>query len=314
MGAAADGARRGFSIYATELIAFGAGLGAAFVAFDPVSSALHSVLGVPLPLAAFGIFLIVLVLTRAAVQSALASRLAWVGRHARLEPARPGPGRLGALPAAGTAILLAAVVLSALVVLPAGGRTLVLSSAMGYAITQKTAFLQRPMERLLVPASGQAQGVVVPRVPPDAGADAFYRLQFPDQLDVALDTPAEGRMLVLVNRVRLQNGLRQLQMDPALQAAARDHSLDMYQRRYFSHLTPDGKSPFDRMRAVQARYVTAGENIAFAPDADKAHQSLLASPDHRANLLNPDFRCVGIGVFRAMGYEEMFTQDFTDCG
>jgi len=46
---------------------------------------------------------------------------------------------------------------------------------------------------------------------------------------------------------------------------------------------------------------------------DQAYQSLLASPDHRSNLLNPDFRCLGIGVYRATGYEEMFTQDFSDC-
>ena len=63
----------------------------------------------------------------------------------------------------------------------------------------------------------------------------------------------------------------------------------------------------------QAHFVTAGENIAFAPDVDQAYESLLASPDHRANLLNPDFKCVGIGVYRAVGYEEMFTQDFSDC-
>ena len=52
-----------------------------------------------------------------------------------------------------------------------------------------------------------------------------------------------------------------------------------------------------------------------ATDADWAEFCgwLEASPDHRANLLNPDFKCVGIGVYRAVGYEEMFTQDFSDC-
>lgn len=313
-GAAVDGARRGFSVYATELVAFGTGLGVAFVLFAPISGALHSSLAVPLPLAGFGIFLILLVVTHAAVQAALSHRLAWLARRIRIEPAGPGPRRLGAVPAAGTAVLLATVVLSALVVLPVGGRTLVLSSTLGSTLTRQTEFLQAPMGHLLVPAGEQSQKLLVPRVPPDAGADAFYSLQFPEQLEVALDVPAENRVLTLVNRVRQQNGLRPLQMDPVLQAAARDHSLDMYQRHYFSHLTPDGKSPFDRMRALQARFVTAGENIAFAPDADQAFQSLLASPDHRANLLNPDFRCVGMGVYRASGYEEMLTQDFTDCG
>jgi uncharacterized protein YkwD len=40
----------------------------------------------------------------------------------------------------------------------------------------------------------------------------------------------------------------------------------------------------------------------------------MQSPDHRANILNPDFRCVGIGAYKGLnGYEEMFTQDFADC-
>ncbi len=311
--AALDGWRRGFSTYSTELMAFGIGLGAAFAVFQPVSDALHRWAGLPQPLAGFGIFLIVLVGVHGLVQALLGGRLAWIARKLGLDP----PGFLrgsGAVPAAGTAVLLACLVLSALVVLPTGSRAAVLSSTLGGSLTRKSSFLQHPLQQLLVPASQQAHGIPIPNVPPDAGADAFYRLQFPDQLDTSLDVPAENRMLVLVNRTRQQNGLRTLQGDQTLRQAARDHSLDMYQRRYFSHLTPDQKSPFDRMRAAGARFGSAGENIAFAPDVDQAYQSLLASPDHRANLLNADFRCIGIGVYRAAGYEEMFTQDFTDCG
>jgi len=313
--AALDGARRGFSTYATELIAFGAGIGVAFVLFAPISTGLHDALGVPQPLAGFGVFLIVMVITHGMVQAALGGRLLWIGRHLGLDPGGV-LGRAGAVPAVGTAVVLSTLVLSALVVLPTGSRPLVLGSTFGSTLTRDSNFLQPPLQKLLAPANQQSQGLLIPNVPPDAGADAFYRLQFPDQLDVSLDVPAENRMLVLVNKVRQQNGLHTLQMDPILQEAARQHSLDMYHRHYFSHLTPepDAKSPFDRMRGLQARFVTAGENIALAPDVDQAYQSLLASPDHRANLLNPDFKCVGMGVYRASGYEEMFTQDFTDCG
>ena len=288
--AAVDGARRGFPTYATGLTAFALALGVAFVLFEPVSAGMHTFLGVPLGLAGFGVFLILLVLTHGAVQASLHGRLGWLARKLRLQP------RVGAVPAVGVAVLVAAVGLSALVVLPGGSyRSLVLGSTLGSTITHESSFLQPPM------------------VPPDAGEDAFYRLQFPDQLDTQIDLPAETRMLQMVNKTRSEGGLKPLSMDPLLQEAAREHSLDMYQRHYFSHLTPDGKSPFDRMRAHGAHFVTAGENIAFAPDVDQAYESLLASPDHRANLLNPDFKCVGIGVYRAVGYEEMFTQDFSDC-
>lgn len=305
--AALDGARRGFPTYATELTAFALGLGAAFLLFEPISSGLHSFLGVPLGLAGFGVFLILLVTTHGAVQSSLQGRMGRLAGRARLTP------RAGALPAVGTALALAALVLSALAVLPGGYRPLVLSSTLGSTITRDSGFMQPSLKRLLLPAQREPQARINPAVPPDAGDKAFYRLSLPDQLDTALDVPAENRMLVLLNDVREQQHLPALQLDPVLQSAAREHSLDMYRRRYFSHTTPDAKSPFDRMRDHQTHFVTAGENIAFAPDVDQAEQSLLASPDHRANILNADFRCVGIGVYKATGYEEMFTQDFTDC-
>jgi uncharacterized protein YkwD len=146
------------------------------------------------------------------------------------------------------------------------------------------------------------------------GEDAFYRLHFPANLVVEPDPAAEDRMLQRVNTARADVGVSPLRMDPVLQEAARQHSRDMYERHYFSHQTPDSKSPYDRLHDARFHFVTAGENIAFAPDPDQAWDSLIHSPDHRANILNPDFRCVGIGAYKGLGgYEEMFTQEFADC-
>ena len=89
----------------------------------------------------------------------------------------------------------------------------------------------------------------------------------------------------------------------------------MFRRGYFSHVTPDKRTPFDRIRAAGVVYVTAGENIAYAPDVDQAQTRLMASVEHRANITNSDFKRVGIGVYRGLGgYEELFTQDFADNG
>src|SRR5207248_3248732 len=97
---------------------------------------------------------------------------------------------------------------------------------------------------------------------------AFYRLSFPNGMKLTVDAAAERRMLATVNSERQRNGLRPLRMDPQLQVVARAHSRDMYERDYFSHVSPDGKSAFDRLRAAGVKFLAAGENIAFAPEVD----------------------------------------------
>ena len=312
---AADGARRGFVPYVSELSAFGLGLGLGFALFEPLGSVLHRWLGVSSGLAGFGSFLLLLALGHAvavAPVQRLASRAA-----ARLRPRLRGEvyGAVSAVPALGVAVLVSALVLSALVVLPgAGYRTLVSGSAFASPIAASTSFMQPPLHQLLVPAGGDSRRLLQSDPVSNPGEDAFYKLKLPANLAVELDAGAEDRMLQRLNAARAEVGVSPLRMDPVLQEAARQHSRDMYDRHYFSHQTPDGKSPYDRLHDLKFRFVTAGENIAFAPDADQAWDSLIHSPDHRANLLNPDFRCVGIGVYKGLGgYEEMFTQEFADC-
>ncbi len=129
---------------------------------------------------------------------------------------------------------------------------------------------------------------------------------------VKVDARAEQKMLDLVNYERTGRGLEALAMDPRLQDVARAHSRDMFARGYFSHITPEGKSPFDRMEAGGVYFFAAGENIALAPTVDIAHVGLMNSPGHRANILSTDYHKVGIGVIDGGPYGEMFTQDFTN--
>jgi uncharacterized protein YkwD len=53
--------------------------------------------------------------------------------------------------------------------------------------------------------------------------------------------------------------------------------------------------------------------VDYAADTQRSWEALFDSPSHRANILNPTFRCVGVGVYRASGYGEMVTQDLSDC-
>lgn len=123
-------------------------------------------------------------------------------------------------------------------------------------------------------------------------------------------TQDEARMLDLVNQARAQAGLAPLASDPVLVRLARLKAQDMVNLGYFGHQSPTYGSPFDMLRAAGISYRYAGENLAGAPDVDSAHNSLLASPGHRANILNRNYARVGIGVVDGGPYGKIFVQLF----
>jgi uncharacterized protein YkwD len=120
----------------------------------------------------------------------------------------------------------------------------------------------------------------------------------------------EAKMLGLINKERAKEGLRPLKADPHETVVARAHSKDMFVRGYFAHVNPDGKDPFDRMKAANVRFTTAGENLALAQTLEIAHTNLMNSPGHRANIMNPAFGRVGIGIQDGGFYGIMISQEF----
>ncbi len=120
----------------------------------------------------------------------------------------------------------------------------------------------------------------------------------------------EIRMLELVNEERTKQGLKLLRFDPELREVARAHSKDMLARSYFSHYTPEGKDPFDRMKQAGVKFLVAGENLALAQTLIIAHDGLMNSPGHRANILRPSFGRCGIGVLDGGLYGLMISQEF----
>lgn len=127
-----------------------------------------------------------------------------------------------------------------------------------------------------------------------------------------IDTVSEKRMLKLINREREKLGIKSLSENSRLTDAARKHAQDMVTRGYFSHYTPEGLSPFDRLARENIAYSSAAENLAFAPEVDLAVSGLMKSEGHRKNILDPTFHNVGIGVIDAGIYGKMFVQEFTD--
>ena len=109
-------------------------------------------------------------------------------------------------------------------------------------------------------------------------------------------SPQEQLAVNLLNQARQNEGLEPLKVNLQLSKLAADFAQDMRNRKFFAHVDPDGKDPFDRMAAVGIDFPNAGENIALSPDVETAHRMLLESPLHRENIMNPKFTEIGIGV------------------
>jgi uncharacterized protein YkwD len=125
----------------------------------------------------------------------------------------------------------------------------------------------------------------------------------------AKNIAAEALAVQLTNAQRAAHGCSALRVDSRLVTAARQHSRDMHVRHYFEHDTPDGKTPWDRIRA-DGYSQPGAENIALGyATAQAVVNGWMNSPGHRANILNCSLKAVGIGVEYGSG-GPWWTQDF----
>lgn len=123
-------------------------------------------------------------------------------------------------------------------------------------------------------------------------------------------TAMEQQMVNLLNQDRIKLGLKPLEVDMRLVKAARLKSQDMITKNYTSHISPTYGSPFDMLKSMGITYKTAGENIAGAGTVERAYTNLMNSPGHRANMMNPNYTKVGIGIIQGGPYGLMITQMF----
>lgn len=194
-----------------------------------------------------------------------------------------------------------------LIPLPQDVKATIDESRVVQPLIQETGFATRWLESLL---GGSFDEIFNFLTTPSAETTIELRPVAADKLHE--EPSAEQALLELVNQERVQAGLKPLTLDAELQAVARDHSRDMWLKGYFSHTNPDGQGPFDRMQAAGVSYTYAGENLALAPSVAIAHAGLMRSPDHRANILEPKFGRLGIGIISAGAEGLMVTQNFRD--
>lgn len=179
------------------------------------------------------------------------------------------------------------------------------SSQLGVQLAMQSEWANRK----LAPVFDQAIRRTINSLTVQPGSDEKINLTF--KIDDATPKPNyETEMLQMINAERQKRGLKPLVADPEMLPVARAHSQDMFAKGYFAHDDLNGKDPFDRMRAANIHFATAGENLALAQTVEIAHVNLMNSPGHRANILNPSFGRVGIGILDGGFYGLMISQEF----
>jgi uncharacterized protein YkwD len=161
----------------------------------------------------------------------------------------------------------------------------------------------RPHARLLLLALAAAAVLVLaPAARADSCALANASRSSHSALSIARATVCE------INRQRASHGLRAVTVRSRIARAAQRMASDMARRNYFAHVTPGGATLSDRLR--QSGYLrthrawTVGEALGWGTLSDGTPAGMvrawLNSPEHRAILLSPQFRDVGVGVARGV--------------
>ncbi len=298
------GWQTGFIFAVLDLASMIAALLVAFGTYERVGVVLAERIGLADAFARPVAFLVVLIVSQLLLL--LMSRLL-----ANLFPARvhhhEANRMLGLLPGFVEGLVTVAFLANLLLFLPIGGSLRVM--ARDSLVANRFSTLATPFQEQLQPVFGDAidQSLELLTVHPESNELIELPYSTGDAVPVA---SLEQQMLELINEERLNAGLSLLEMDPDLTLVARDHSQDMFERGYFAHVTPEGITPFDRIKAAGVDYVIAGENLAHAATLSVAHSGLMNSPGHRANILRPEFGRVGIGILDGGEYGLMITQNF----
>lgn len=135
----------------------------------------------------------------------------------------------------------------------------------------------------------------------------------PGEISSSSPVNYEGELHALTNSARSDKSMEMLWTDAAIAEVARAHSRAMRDDGFVGHVGPDGRTLADRLQEAGIPFTMASENVVRVPTgpdpAGAAHDWLMHSPPHRANILNPDFDADGVGVVSSGG-SVWFTEIF----
>jgi uncharacterized protein YkwD len=180
------------------------------------------------------------------------------------------------------------------------------------AAARSTSVPRRSTTAAPTTSPGAAKGAAKAALGAESGSSPAPSVA-PLLLGPATETVSEAEVVRLVNVQRVAAGCKPVVVDPTLVRLARAHSDDMAGRAGFRHNGSDGRTPFQRMTAAGYDYSVAAENIAAGqPNAASVMTEWLASPGHRANIVDCRFSEIGVGVVNRPGttYVVYWTQEF----
>lgn len=120
-----------------------------------------------------------------------------------------------------------------------------------------------------------------------------------------------SQVFLLTNFLRSKKDIPVLKKHPELREVSYDHALDMVFNNYFGHVSPvTGEDYCNRLKKAGIEFVSAGENLVTdCPDAIFAFQGLVASKEHRKNMLNSDYTHTNIGTFQGVFVQKFIKQE-----
>jgi len=213
------------------------------------------------------------------------------------------------LPAVGEGLVLASFILTLLLGLPLDPKvkTDITGSKIGGVLIQKTSGLEAKVNEIFGGAIEDSLTYLTVK----PGSREVVPISV-DKRELTIDEAAEKGMFDLVNEERKKRELKELEWDQKITVVARAHAKDMWERSYFGHVSPEDEDVAVRLDEADIGYNIAGENLALAPTLSTAHTGLMNSEAHRENILEKDFKKIGIGVIDNGVYGKMFVQVFTN--
>ncbi|MGH7234352.1 MAG: CAP domain-containing protein [Candidatus Saccharimonadales bacterium] len=110
-----------------------------------------------------------------------------------------------------------------------------------------------------------------------------------------------GEIIALTNQERAAASLPALNINADLMVSSAAKAQDMINRDYWAHYAPDGTSPWDFISQSGYNYTRAGENLAMGYTSDQdVMTAWMNSPEHRANILDPYYKDIGVAVIQGM--------------